>query len=162
MRSTEENNNNTELSRLASLEAKVANLDSAVARMIAKMEMQVEDRRIQEQTLRNIDNNVKSLSVQMAASSGERHKETEVLLHPLWEVIRKHDSRFHECGATVKKELRDEAKSHLALVWVGLMAIVSLAIYIYSNDRQDVKNELYSIVQHIDRHHSNETKRKND
>lgn len=143
--------------RITSLESKVGTLTSDIAKLVAKMDAYTNDRAGHEKTLHNIDENVRALALQVTAAAGERHKETANLLHPLWDVVRKHDSRFHECGIAIKDELRKEARSHIALIWFGAVALAALAAYTYDNDKKDMKKDIYSVIEHIDKHHQNAT-----
>ena len=142
-----------ETDRLSSLEEKVSHLDNAVAKLVVKMEASLEEKREYEKTLRNIDDNVRALSIQMATSSGERHKETEIVLRPIWETIRKHDDRFHKCEIEIKEDIKKDARSHISIVYLFMIVISSLAGYIYINDRTVLIDDVEQNASNIEKHH---------
>ena len=145
----------TENSRLNSLENKVSHLDNTVAKLMGKIDAYLDEKKEHERTLRNIDDNLKALTVQMATSTGERHKEYEEQITPIWNVVRKHDSRFHECGAAIKDEMRKEARSHLGIIYLFMLVIVGLCSYVYINDKDTLIKDISNIEHSFNMHHEN-------
>lgn len=116
-------------------------LDKIVTKLVYKMNSHLDEEKQTEMTLQKISSNIDGISIRLAAGPMERHREVKELVDPLWSIIRKHDSRFNECGATIKEELRKEAKSHLVLVWVAVLAMTGMGLYILEDAKEDVMKQ---------------------
>lgn len=131
--------------RLSTLERRINDVESTTAHLEATTNAYMEDRKEHSQTLRNIDDNVKNLNIQFAMNAGERAKETEAQLKPLWQVVRKHDSRFFECGEGIKKDVKKDARAWVLLIAFGITCISGIATYFYDRDNKAITLELKNL-----------------
>lgn len=129
---------------ISMLIAQQSNLDKSVTTLVAEMHSHFNENGHIEKTIEDIHNSIISLTVSMASSPMERHRETQKMIDPIWDTIRKHDKAFHECGEKLKQDMRKEAKSHITLLWFTLSVAVILGGYIYKTEKEEFEKDIRS------------------
>lgn len=126
-------------------------LDKTLNILLVKLEAHFIEEKEYEQTIRNIDDNVDKITVQLAGGAMERHKEIQLVVDPIWDTIRKHDARFSASETSIKNDIRKNALSHIQLLWGALAIIVSMGIYVYGVDKQYRKEAVIEVQQDLER-----------
>lgn len=139
----------TESQRVASIETAVHDLSSQVVSLEKQMSKlsndlsrDSDDRKSFEATLRNVDNSLNSLILKFTALPMERHSDIQKFVDPIWIQVRKHETKFGECGDEVKADMRKEAKSHIGVVWLAVILVATMGLYIFNNAESDIIEDI--------------------
>lgn len=145
---------------VAKLAVQVAATETVVTKLLVKLEAHFEEEKKFDQTLRNLDDTLKLMQLDLARQPHVRGKEIRVVTDSLWTTIRKQEKAlvdFKNCSQKehstierrVKDDLRKEASRHVKATW-ALLGILCITIGgIYYDIREDIKGN----AEHIDRHH---------
>lgn len=123
--------------------------DKMLTELSVRLEAHYNEEKKYDQTLRNIDDNVNTIKVQMASEPLKRNERIVEAVKPIQYDIHALETEFHEykleagqervvCADKVKSELRTELKSHAAVLWIGLLIAGGLAGVIYSQIAKDL------------------------
>ena len=151
-------------SNIKDLTNQVATLDNLVTKLVVSLDAHTTSERDMEDTIKNIDRNITDLMIKMAAGPGERQRETQTVVQPIWEHIRKNDRKLKECeehvhdkldkySDKVKNDLRSEAKFHVSIIWIALAALGGIAGYAYVSDLSNIENKVKANASHIEKAH---------
>lgn len=146
---------------IKSLTAEVANLDKLVTKLVLSLSSHAENEKHMEDTIKNIDKNITDLMLKMAAGPGERQREIQSIVNPIWEHVRKTDKQLGQCEAamqaelhnskeTIKKDVMQDIKFHSKLIWVAIVVIAGLVSFIYLSDINRMYDTLNSQNKRID------------
>ncbi len=149
---------------IKNLTDQVTTLDKLVSKLVTSLDAHTTSERDMEITIRNIDRNITDLMIKMAAGPGERQREIQTIVNPIWEHIRKNDKKLKECeehinlklehhGDRVKSELRAEAKFHIQVIYVALAVLCGLGGYAYLSDLSNIKDDIKNNTTHIEQAH---------
>ena len=130
---------------LQEITVSVERLSGIVALTNSKVESHIRDEKNYEQTIRNIDENVTALRVDLAKTPAETKNIIENKLAPLWESVRKHDGELQEfkvlatkehsdVGEKVERKIQKQASVLVVVCW-ALIAII------YQEVREDLKTQ---------------------
>ena len=149
---------------IKNLTTQVATLDNLVTKLVVSLDAHTTSERDMEDTIKNIDKNITGLMIKMAEGPGERQRETQLIVGPIWEHIRKNDRKLKECeehvhdkldrySDKVKHDLRSEAKFHVGIIWVALAALGGIASYAYISDISNIESKVKANTLHIEQAH---------
>lgn len=145
-----------------SIKKELSSLDKLVTKILVKMDTHFNEDKRYEKTIRNIDDNLNSLLIDLAKQPMVRSREMATVAEPLWESIRKikndisefetkADKEHQYLKMTVKEELRKEAKSHLILAWSLIIGIVIMIGY----NVKIIDERINDNTKHLNNHHEN-------
>lgn len=133
----------TELSSVVKdLTEQVVELDKVVTKLTLSMDSHIREERAMEQTLRNIDDSLNALTLQFAASPMERHKEVEIIVHPIQEKLRVLEDKIIEINAATEKRVKANAMNYLTIVILFTTMVFSVAGYAYFNDKHNLLDKI--------------------
>lgn len=149
---------------IKNLTTQVATLDTLVTKLVVSLDAHTTSERDMEGTIKNIDRNITDIMIKMAAAPGERQRETQEAIRPLWEHIRKNDRKLKECeehvhnkldrySDKVKHDLRSEAKFHVWVIWIALAALGGVASYAYISDLSHITSSVKRNAKNIEQAH---------
>jgi len=124
--------------------------ERVISNITIKMDTLIDSKYSEEETLRNIDNNVNEIKLKLAGEQLERNREIKITVDPLWDTIRTTNANIEKNKleaeknksvviTTVKTDLRREVKAHVIVIWAFIMIIGSLSLYIINNISDDVE-----------------------
>jgi len=135
-------------------------LDKTIVSVLAKLDARLEEEIQFTQTLRNLDNSVKSLSLKFERSPLEHNRVVTSATEKLWESLREHELRFQDfkmeshdvhtnLSKTIKTELIGTAKNHIKVLYscIVLVSLMVSAFYI------DMKKDINENSEHLSIHH---------
>lgn len=115
--------------RISSLEGNVTELEKTVVALTASVDARIHTEIQLEQTLRNIDDNMRALSEKVLVSPLERLRETQDALNPVYEQLRSHEKMFIS---------RRDVIVFFSLLIFGLSIFSSMGIYILADGKADL------------------------
>lgn len=143
------------------LATQVAATETVVTKLLVKFEAHFIEEAKYDKTLRNLDETLKMLQLDLARQPHVRDKEIQVATDRLWDSIRKQEGKladFKDCAKEehvvierrVKDDLRKEASRHVKGTWAlfGLLFLIMGVVY------YDIREDIKSNAAHINVHHS--------